>query len=123
MYVFCNQKLLTNIGTNKVRYRKYFEYNCTSNPDTLVPISYTDACTISGWPSDMKIGCDGGDGGDDDGDVDHPEAFTSVFTVILACLFAGFCISQVAARIRAGMRACVLLLAPPLPCLFPAPYS
>ena len=40
-------KLPINIGTVKVRYRKYFEYSCTSNPDTLVRISYTDACTIS----------------------------------------------------------------------------
>ena len=30
-----------------MRYRKYFEYSCTLNPDTLVRISYTDACTIS----------------------------------------------------------------------------
>ena len=92
MYVFCNQKLLTNIGTNKVRYWKYFEYNCTLNPDILVPISYTDACTISKWPRDMKIDCDGDgdDDGGDGGDVDHAEAFAFAISAMLVCLSSGW---------------------------------
>lgn len=111
MYVFCNQKLLTNIGTNKVRYRKYFEYNCTLNMDILVPISYTNACTISRWPSDIKIGCDGDDGGSDGGGVGHLEAFASAISAMIACLLAGFRRSQVVSTARRmHARLCSLLV-------------
>ena len=114
MYVFCNQKLLTNIGTNKVRYRKYFEYNCTLNMDILVPISYTNACTISRWPSDIKIGCDGDDGGSDGGGVGHLEAFASAISAMIACLLAGFRRSQVVSTARRMHARLCSLLAPSL---------
>ena len=114
MYVCCNQKLLINIGTIKVRYRKYFEYSCTLNPDILVPISYTDACTISRWPGDIKIGCDGGDGGGDGGGVDHPEAFASALTAMLTGLSADLCRSQVVSTTRRTHAHLCSLLAPSL---------
>ena len=104
-------KLPINIGTVKVRYRKYFEYSCTLNPDTLVPISYTDACTISRWPSDIKIGCDGDDGGSDGGGVNHLEAFAFAIFAMIACLSTGFRRSQVVSTVRCmHARLCSLLV-------------
>ena len=108
MYVCCNQKLLINIGTIKVRYRKYFEYSCTLNPDILVPISYTDACTISRWPGDNKIGCDGDDGGGDGDDVGHPEAFAFALPWHLFVCRQGFAGRRWCRRRDACMRVCVL---------------
>ena len=94
-----------------MRYRKYFEYSCTLNPDILVPISYTDACTISRWPSDIKIGCDGDDGGSDGGGVGHLEAFASAISAMIACLLAGFRRSQVVSTARRmHARLCSLLV-------------
>ena len=94
-----------------MRYRKYFEYNCTLNMDILVPISYTNACTISRWPSDIKIGCDGDDGGSDGGGVGHLEAFASAISAMIACLLAGFRRSQVVSTARRmHARLCSLLV-------------